>query len=158
MWKQLPIFVLLVLTLAACGGQQARNTVIEASPVTVAPILASPEDTVNKAIETMAIKDEAGLMDMFDSSVAMYAAPFAHGAIDRWSSLQDKVEPLSTIALGPIQSRQMQAPETTGQTTRVVVIVTHESGKAEWEFSLRERNQTWKLLNVNDTKTERKKS
>lgn len=156
MWKQLPIFVLLVLTLAACGGQQATNSASEASPANVAPAVVSPEDTVNKALEAMAIKDEAGLMDMFDSSVATYAAPFAHGAIDRWSSLQGEVKPLSTIALGPIQLREIQAPETSGQTTRVVVTVTYETGKTDWTFSLRQRDQMWKLLEIDDKAKERK--
>ncbi len=160
MLRRTPILVLLVLLLAACGGQQSTNTATNAAPAAAAPAPASagasPEDTVNQAIEAMANKDEAGLIDMFDSSVATYAAPFAHTAIDDWSSLQDKVEPLSMIALGPIQSREMQAPETTGQTTRVVVKITYEIGKADWTFSLRQRDQVWKLLEVRPKPTERK--
>src|SRR5262245_50123930 len=88
--------------------------------------------------------------------VSNYAAPFALTAIDDWNGMQDKVDPISAVALGSIQSREMQAPETTGQTTRVVVKITYEIGKADWTFSLRQRDQVWKLLEIRPKTTERK--
>jgi len=96
----------------------------------------------------MTQKDQATLTDLFDSSVGTYAYPFAHAAIDRWSSLQGAVMPLATIALGPMQSRTISAPETSGETTRVVVAITYQIGKADWIFSLRQRDQVWKLLEI----------
>ena len=153
--------LLLVLLLAACGGQQARDSTNYtarsiAAPAAASSAAASPEVTVNQAIEVMANSDEAGLSDMYDSSVAMYAAPFAQTAIQHWGNLQNNVEPLSTIALGPIQSREMHAPETSGQTTRIVVPVTYEIGKADLACSLRQRDQAWKLFESNGKTTERK--
>ena len=153
--------LLLVLLLAACGGQQARNSTNYtarsiAAPAAASSAAASPEDTVNQAIEVMANSDEAGLSDMYDSSVAMYAAPFAQTAFQHWGNLQNNVEPLSPITLGPIQSQEMKAPETTGLTTRIAVTVAYEIGKADWACSLRQRDQAWKLPEIRPKTTERK--
>lgn len=153
---RLLIFVLLALALAACGGQQAPNTAMDAAPAAASSTAASPEDTVNQAIVAMAQKDKATLIELFDSSVGNYADPFAFSAIQTWRSLQNKVDPLSTIALGPIKSQETKAPETSGQTTRIVVTVTYEIGKADWTFSLRQRDRAWKLLEINGKTTERK--
>lgn len=159
--RHIPILVLLALALAACGNQQDTNTAANAAPAAAASAAtsaaASPEDTVTQAIAAMANRDEAGLSDMYDSSVATYAVPFAHAAIDDWSSLHNPVAPMSMVALGPIQSQDMQAPETSGQTTRVVVKITYEIGKADWTFSLRQRDQAWKLLEIRPKTTERKR-
>lgn len=154
--SRLLIFVLLALALAACGGQQAPNTATDAAPAAASSTAASPEDTVNQAIAAMAQKDKATLIELFDSSVGNYADPFAFSAIQTWGSLQNKVDPLSTIALGSIKSQELKAPETSGQTTRIVVTVTYEIGKADWTFSLRQRDRAWKLLEINGKTTERK--
>lgn len=160
MLRRTPILVLLVLLLAACGGQQATNTATNAAPVAVAPAptvaAAKPEDTVNQAIKAMANRDQATLADLYDSSVATYAAPFALTAINDWNGMKNEVDPMSAVALGPIASQEMGAPDTAGQTTRVVVKVTYEIGKADWIFSLRQRDQAWRLLEVRPNTTERK--
>ena len=147
------ILILIALALAACGGQQGTNTATNAAPAAAA----SPEETVTQAIAAMANRDEAGLSDMYDSSVATYAVPFAHTAISDWSGLKDKVDPISTVSLGPITSQQIGTPATAGQTTRVVVKITYEIGKADWTFSLRQRDQAWKLLEIRPKTTERKR-
>jgi len=151
--RHIATVLLLMLTLTACGGQPNTSATIS-SPVPAGSsaaanaAAASPEDTVDRALESMTQKDQATLTDLFDRSVGTYAYPFAHAAIDRWSSLQGAVMPLATIALGPMQSRTIGTPEMSGETAHIVVAITYQIGKADWIFSLRQRDQVWKLLEI----------
>lgn len=121
------ILALLALALAACGGQQGTNTVTSAA--------VRPADMLTQAIAAMANRDEADLSDMDDSLVAMYAAPFAHTAISNRNGQKDKVDPRSTISLGPV-----------------------EIGTADRSFRLRQHDQAWKRLEAQSHTTERKYS
>ena len=132
--RLISIFALLVLALAACGLPNLASS--------------SPEDTVNQAYEALTNKDEASLTDLFDSSVSSYAPLLAGAAILDWHGSQAKADLSTEGTFGPIQSHQFGATEINGQTTRVVMSVTYEVRTVDWLFSLRQRDQGWKLLEI----------
>ena len=151
------VLLLLVLFLAACGGSSGTSGGAsgDAPAATVAPAAqASPEATVEQAITAMSARDEAGLTELFDVSLGNLRSVRAFESVREWNAIQSEPDPISPGALGPIQSREMLAPETRGQTTVVRMRATHEketSGKQEtslWEFSLTQTAQGWRLLNI----------
>jgi len=111
---------------------------------------------VNQAVEAMANKDEVTLTEIFDSSIGNLRQAMAFQAIQRCNSMQTKTDIPIGGALGPIQSRQMQASESRGQTTVVPMIATDEIGAVRWEFSLRQTEQGWKLLDILGKVTEQR--
>ena len=142
--RLISILALLTLALAACGGQPNPTASL------------SPEQTVNQAYEALTNKDEASLTDMFDSSVSGYASLLAQAAIMDWRDRQAKANLDTERTYGPIQSHQIGATETSGQTTRVIMTVTYEVRTADWLFSLRQRDQGWKLLEIRQLPSIRK--
>jgi len=152
MIRRLVGMALLLLLLVACGGGDT-STNAPAAPAAPAAstAAASPEATVEKALTAMSARDEATLTDMFDQSVGNLRNTSAFEAIRDWNSMQSKPDPLAPGALGPVQSRQVQPPETRGQTTVVVVNATHQKGASVWEFQLRQTDQGWNLLEIHGT-------
>jgi hypothetical protein len=149
MIRRLVGMALLLLLLVACGGGDTSTNAPAAPAAPAASTAAAgPEATVEKALTAMSARDEATLTDMFDQSVGNLRNTLAFQAIRDWNSMQSEAR---LPPLGPVQSRQIQAPETRGQTTVVVVNATHQKGSSVWEFQLRQADQGWNLLEIHGT-------
>lgn len=145
------LLLTLLLVLTACGS--TTSTRVSSLPLPAAAT-AAPDDptaTVEQALTALRERDEATLTDLFDASVGTLANPLAYGAIARWRALTARPSAsafLTSVALGPAQAHTTQPPDTSGTTTRVVALVTHDHGDSRWTFTLRQGAHGWRLTAI----------
>ncbi len=145
LFRRMTLILTLILLLSACGGPSTGRATAPGA-ASSSSSAAGPEATVNQALDALAARDEATLTAMFDASVGNLRSVRAFESVRDWIKLQSDAKVPG--ALGSVKARQLQPAEALGQTTMVAVIVTHQRGTARWEFSLKQTDQGWSLLNV----------
>lgn len=137
--------IALLVALAGCSaGGQASAPQIVPTPTAAA----GPEQTVGEVMAALAAKDRVTLLGLFDDSTGNLKQAYVDQAIDRWDSMQTKTRIPVPSALGPIQSRQVQPTEQRGASVLVPVLITYEIGTGRWEFTLRQTEAGWRLIEI----------